>query len=431
MKRFFLLLIIISASSIASAADWPNWRGPYYNGSTDEKNLPANWSRTENVAWSVDLPGPSAATPIISGDKIFLSSTNTENDSLLAMALDRKSGKILWQHQIAIGSSKDYRSTLAAPSPVTDGKIVTFFYGNGDLVTFDIDGRKLWSRNIQKDYGPFAFLWTFSSTPALFDGKLFLQVLQRDVAVSGKGFADKPNLSYILAIDQKTGKTIYKQHRPSEAIAESREAFTTPIPATIAGKKQLLVVGGDALTSHDLATGKELWRWETWNPSRIHHWRVVPTPVVGEGLVIVCAPKNEPLYAIKPGKKEATLAWKTTDSDVTSDVPTPAFYDGDFFVLSDKRHTLSRIEAKTGKTKWSITAPGEIKHEASPLAADGKIYTINHDGYAAAIDAKTGKILNEVSMDTPKDRNIVRSSIIASGEQIFIRTTQKLYCIGK
>lgn len=178
----------------------PQWRGPYFNGSTDEKNLPSDWSKTDNIAWSVDLPGCSAVTPIIFGDRVFLSGVDSDRDMLLAMCFDRISGKLLWQHDIAKGIRKDKRSNYASASPVTNGKIVVFFYANGDLVCFDLNGRRQWARNIHDDYGPFAFLWTFSSSPTLFKDKLYLRVLHRDVPVQGRGLKDKMNESYILAM---------------------------------------------------------------------------------------------------------------------------------------------------------------------------------------------------------------------------------------
>ena len=438
MKYRVFLAIVVMSISATHAADWPQWRGPNFNGSTDEKNLPVKWSQTENVAWSVDLPGPSAATPIISGDRVFISSVDSATDSLLAMCFDRTNGKILWCHQVEVakGTRRDYRSNYAAPSPVTDGHLVIFFYSTGLLICYDTNGNRIWSRNIQDDYGTFAFLWTFSSSPTLYRGKLYFQVLQRDVPVQGRGLTGRYNRSYILAMDPKTGKTLWRQFRPSKAVAESREAFSTPIPATLDGKDQLLVVGSDILTSHDLQTGKELWRWGTWNPHRTGHWRLVPSPVAGAGIVLACAPKNAPIYAIRPKATgildDTAIAWTTTDlKQITADVPTPAFYDGDFFILSDMRKSLSRVDPATGKPKWTITTPGRAKYEASPLAADGKIYIINHQGQTDIIDAATGKVINSIQMDNPTGRAVVRASISAAQGQLFIRTTKKLYCLGK
>ena len=422
--------------SAAHAADWPQWRGPNFNGSTDEKNLPVKWSQTENVAWSVDLPGPSAATSIVCADRVFISSVDSAADSLLAMCFDRTNGKLLWSHEVAKGTYRDRRSNYAAPSPVTNGQLVFFFYSTGLLICYDMDGNRIWSRNIQDDYGTFAFLWTFSSSPTLYRGKLYFQVLQRDVPVSGRGLAGQKNRSYILAMDPKTGKTLWQQFRPSKAVAESREAFSTPIPAALGGKEQLLVIGGDVITGHDLQTGKELWRWGTWNPNRTGHWRLVPSPVAGAGIALACGPKNAPIFAIRPNAAgtldDTAIAWTTADTkEITADVPTPAFYDGDFFILSDLRKTLSRLDPQTGKPKWTVPTPGRAKYEASPLAADGKIYIINHDGQTDIINAENGKLINSIQMDDPAGQAVVRASISAANGKLFIRTTNKLYCIGK
>jgi len=438
MRKYctFLVLVLV-AVSVARAGDWPQWRGPYFNGSTDEKDLPSDWSRTDKVVWSIDLAGSSAATPIIWADRVFLSGVDSDRDMLLAMCFDRKSGKLLWRHDVAKGISHDRRSSFAASSPVTDGKIVVFFYANGDLVCFDLNGRRQWARNLHDDYGPFAFLWTFGSSPTLFEGRLYVQVLQRDVPVRGRGLKDKKNESYILAMEPGTGKTLWRQIRPSKARGESREAYSTPIPFSFNGNQQLLIAGGDALTGHDLETGKELWRWGTWNPRRITHWRLVPSPVTGDGVILACAPKNAPVYAIRPTgpgvQDDGAIVWVTSDIEkqVSSDVPTPAYYDGDFFVLSDLRKYLSRVEPRTGKVKWTIQTPGDAKYEASPLAADGKIYLINHAGEAAVIDAANGDVLNLIPMDKPSGREVVRASISAAYGQLFIRTTRRLYCVGK
>jgi outer membrane protein assembly factor BamB len=429
------LVCLLTAASWTHAENWPNWRGPHFNGSTTLKNLPVQFSTTENIAWSVDLPGAAAATPIVWEDRVFLAGVDAASDTLLASCYSRADGRLLWQHDVAKGSRKDYRSNFASASPVTDGKIVVFFYGNGDLVCYDLDGKKQWARNIQKDYGDFAFLWTFSSSPLLYEGRLYLQVLQRDVPVEGRGLRGQANKSYLLALDPQTGETLWRQFRPSKAVAESRESFSTPIPYVHQDTTQLLISGGDDLTAHDPETGEELWRWGTWNPDRITHWRLVPSPVVGEGIVLACAPKNDPIYAIRADGQglldDGAVAWVSARrSEVSADVPTPAFYDGDFFVLSDLRRALSRVEPRTGNVKWVIETPGRAKYEASPLAADGKIYLINFDGTVVIYNAADGEQLNSISMDAPKDGEMVRASISAAYGQLFIRTTRKLYCVG-
>ncbi|MHC4681194.1 MAG: outer membrane protein assembly factor BamB family protein [Planctomycetota bacterium] len=437
MRKYSIVMAFLLVSvSAALAGDWSHWRGPYFNGSTDEKNLPSDWSQTEGIAWSIELAGSSAGTAIVRDDRVFLSGVDSARDALLAMAFDRTTGKQLWKHDVAQGIRRDRRSTYAASSPVTDGKIVVYFFGSGELVCFDVDGSLRWKRNIQDDYGPFAFLWTFASSPTLFDGRLYVQILQRDVPVSGRGLQGQMNESYLLAVDPQSGKTLWRQIRPSQARRESREAFSTPIPFSFRGSRQLLVTGGDVLTGHNIETGEELWRWGTWNPSRITHWRLVPSPVAGGDIVLACGPKNAPIYAIRPEGTgvldNSAVVWDSQDvREVSSDVPTPAFYDGDFFILSDLRKSLSRVEPRTGKVKWTIQTPGGSKYEASPLAADGKIYIINHAGEAALIDAATGDVLKVIPMDKPSGQDAVRASISAAYGHLFIRTTQRLFCVGK
>jgi outer membrane protein assembly factor BamB len=435
MRLFTFLVFVLAGVSLAQAGNWAQWRGPNFDGSTDEVNLPTDWSQTENVAWSADLSGPAASTPIIWEDRVFLSGVDSANDTLQAMCFDRKDGKLLWKHDVAKGIRKDYRSNFAAASPVTDGQRVFFFFGNGDTVCYDLQGERLWARNLQKDYGEFAFGWTFSASPVLFEGKLYQQVLQRDVPVEGRGLQNEQNRSYLLAMDPATGETLWRHFRPSKARAESMEAFTTPMPYEFNGQTQLLIAGGDALTGHDLETGKELWRWGTWNPERVPHWRLVTSPVAGDGIVLGCAPKRDPIYALKVDGSgtldDNALAWVSRDTKaLSSDVPTPAFYDGDFFVLSDVRKFLSRVEPRTGKVKWTVSTPGRAKYEASPLAADGKIYLINFDGQVTIVKADDGEVINQISMDKPTDGEMVRASISAAHGQLFIRTTRKLYCVG-
>ena len=420
--------LCLSLHSVAD--DWMQWRGPNFNGSSAEKNLPSTFTRESGVAWSLKLNGPSASTPVVYENKIFLSSVDAENQSTHAICVDRLSGKIVWENKVSDGIKRDDRSNFSSPSPATDGTRVVFLYGNGVVSAFDLNGKLQWSRNLEEDFGAFAYQWTYSASPLIFEGKLYIQVLQRNEPVHERG---KPNgESYILCADPATGKTLWKHVRQTEAQAESREAFSTPIPHQINGKWQILIVGGDMVSGHNPDTGAELWRWGTWNHTRIGHWRLVPSPVAGAGVVLACAPKKAPVYAVKPGNgtlDEKALAWASTERAITSDVPTPAFYDGDFFVLSDVAKALSRV-APDGSIKWSIETPGKIKYEASPTACDGKIYIVNFTGEVVVVSAADGKILHQAPFGTPEDKQI-RSAIVPTHGQLLLRTDTQLFCIGK
>jgi outer membrane protein assembly factor BamB len=314
---------------------------------------------------------------------------------------------------------------------------VVYLYGNGLLGGFDVAGRKLWFHDLQKDYGPFTYQWTYGASPTIYKGKLYVQVLRRDEPVHGRGRSDGPNDSYLLALEPATGKELWKHSRPTQAHAESQEAYSTPIPFSDGGREEILIAGGDDITGHDPADGKELWRWGTWNPSRIGHWRLVPSPVSGGGVILACAPKGSPVYAFKAGAKgkqdDSVLAWKSAGREVTSDVATPLFYQSKFYVLKGEspNTVLSRVDPATGRIDWSGELGSRIKIESSPTAADDKIYFQNFRAevfIAAAGDEF--KLLKKIPMGDEGD-DMVRSSIAISQGNLFIRTGHKLYCIGK
>lgn len=419
--------------------EWGNWRGPHWNGSSDETGLPEKFSPTEGVKWYTELPGPSAATPIIWGDHVYLTAAELKEQKLYALCVDRKTGQVKWKHDVGSGYlpagkgnpvALDYRSNYASPSPVTDGKRVVFFFGNGDLMAYSPDGQKLWARNMQKDYGDFCFGWTFSSSPQLWEGKLYFQLLQRDIPVDGRGKNNSPSL--LLALNPDTGQEMWRVERPSPARMESREAFTTPIPFSENGRKELLISGGDVLTGHDPNTGKEMWRWGTWNANHLNPaYRLVPSPVAGSGVVLACGPKREPVFAVKAfSQGNAPLAWSSEPrSAVTTDVPTPLYYQGKFYILSDVRKTITCVEPADGKVVWTTPLDGPTMCWASPTGADGKLYLLSLKGDAHVLDAATGKILHTVAM--AEGENDIRSSIAVSRGNLFIRTNSRLYCIGK
>lgn len=443
LLRYRLVIIIaltaagmLSAGSSAQAQNWPNWRGPNQNGSSEATGLPTKFSPTENIAWVVDLPGEGASSPIVWEGAVFVSAVDEDQDAVVALKIDRASGKIAWSRKLGDGIRKDDKSTYAGPSAVTDGEQVIFFTGNGHLVSYDFEGQERWRRDIQSDYGVFAFGWTYSTSPLLYDGKVYLQVLQRDTAVDGRGFADKMNESYLLALDAANGKELWLVNRPTDAQVESREAFSSPVVITHEGRTELLVIGGDFLTGHDPASGKELWRWGTWNTDHSEKfWRLVPSPVYGDGVILACAPKKQPVYAVAAGAEGRIAAddvlWKSDTREVSADVPTPLFYKGRFYILNEGRKVLNCIEPKTGRVIWSEALDAKVKLEASPTGADGKIYLMSHLGEIFVVKAGDEfELLHQTQLGGSQSTNI-RASIAAAKGQLFIRTDRKLFCVGK
>lgn len=448
MKSTATLLALTLLTSFAGAENWPNWRGPNQDGSSSETGLPSKFSPKDGVKWAADVPGIAASVPVIWGDNIFITSPIAAEKKLVGLCYDKKTGQEKWRTTISEGEEVqwDDKSNLASPSAATDGDRVYFLFANAIAAACDFSGKIVWKRDFKETHGAFATQWTYGSSPTIDGGKLYIQVLQRNETFKfqekfEKGTAGKDMSSYILAIDPATGKDIWKHVRPSLAAIESLEAFSSPVFTTHKDQRLMLISGGDTLTIHDAATGKEFSRVATWNPpgeSYNKFFRLVPSPVVGDGMAIVCAPKNSPVFAMPlDAKGETQPVWQTEPKGVTSDVPTPAFYKGKFYVLDGGKKLLSCLEPKTGKVLWTGELGGKTKFESSPTVVDGKVYCMNFWGevYVAKADSAQFELLsvNEMGNGAKPNGNAesVRAAISVSDSSLFIRTQDKLYRVGK
>ena len=417
MRKSILLGVVLIAFSLTSvdADNWPQWRGPELNGVSREKNSPARWSSTENIAWRIALPSWSGSTPIIWGDRIFLHVA--DGDDLFLWCVERKQGATLWKKPLGGGNVKMRKQNMSSPSPVTDGRGVYVMTGTGILKGFDFDGRELWSREIQKDYGRFGLNWGYASSPLLHGDSLYVQVLH------GMN-TDDP--SYVLRINKATGKTTWRVERPTSAIRESPDSYTTPALLSYGKTTEIVITGGDRVTGHDLTTGKELWRADTLNPDNDPFYRIIASPVIADG--IIYAPSRvRPLLALRSGGRgdvaKSHLLWSTVNGP---DVPTPVT-DGKYFYIINDRGIVWCLDAKTGQELYGQQRIASGTYSASPVLADGKIYITNEDGLTTVIKAGPKfEVLAENNLD-----DYCLSSVAISDGQIFIRTGKYLYCIGK
>jgi outer membrane protein assembly factor BamB len=389
----------------AGEANWPQWRGPNFDGSSDASNLPAVISK-DKALWSTTLPGAGNGSPIIWGENVFVSTVDQENK----------------------------KNNVASPSCVTDGKLVWFHWATGDLAAFDLKGKEVWSRNLQKDYGPFHYNWIYGSSPMLYKGKLYVQVLHRDLPYDKAAPAGEKAESYLLALNPADGKELFRIIRPTEALNETQEAYSTPMPVEVNGHTEIVVVGGDAVTGHDADSGAELWRYTGWNPTKIGQWRLVPSVVCGEGIIVACAPKGGPIMAIKAGGHgkltDADLAWKS--DKLTSDVCVPFFYKHDLYVFDGDKHgpamgTLSCVDPHDGKVKHSASFGGKVVYRASATVADGKIYCMNEAGDVVVAAVDDFKVLSQTSLDGSPSRG----SIAVVDGMAVIRSNMTLYGFGE
>lgn len=432
LNRLALMIVLVLWLAISGVAmDWPQWRGPFFNGSTDVKDLPASWSKERGIAWVSPLPGPSGATPVIAGGRVFVTSMIKGTGEFVALCFDAVAGKPLWRRQVGSDARRFPRNNMASPSPATDGTRVFFLYGDGTLIGFDVEGKELWSRNIEKEYGNLALQFGYSNSPLLYEGKLYVVVFRRDTPYRGENpGAAGPLDSFILAVDPATGQTLWRQPRKTDAFDEGMETYMTPIPFVRDGKAELLTTGGDFITSHDPQTGKELWRFEYWT-DKVRDSRIIPTLVTGDGLIFGTRHKHKGVFALEPPTRDGRGGRILWDFDEAApDCSTPLFYDGRLYVLDGlRRKVVTCLEPRTGKQFWQGKLPGSRPWWASPTAGDGKLYCINEDGHVVVLQAGGDefKVLFETAMGEPE----IKSSIAVANGRLFIRTAENLYCIGR
>jgi outer membrane protein assembly factor BamB len=425
-RRSRVLKRVITAgffSSIAiatlSAENWPQWRGPAMNGISTEKGLPLKWSAEENIAWKVPMPGRSGSTPIIWNETIFLNIGTADGSGDLELwALNRNNGKIMWKGPIAGGNHIERKQNMSSPSPVTDGRTVWVMTGVGVLKAFDFKGKELWTRDIQKDYGRFGLNWGYASSPLLEEGDLFVQVLHGMKT-------DDP--SYILRIDGETGKTLWRVDRPTNAIRESPDSYTTPALLRYGTTKEIVISGGDVVTGHDPSTGKEVWRVDGLNPTNNPNFRIIASPLVAGDMVI--APTRErPMLAIKAGGRgDVTRTHKIWTFDNGPDVPTPVS-DGKLVYTVNDRGIAFALDLQTGKVVYGPERLKNDSYSASPVLAEGRIYvTSENEGVTSVY--KAGPAFELLAQNSLNDYCL--SSPAMSDGQIFIRTTGHLWAIGQ
>ena len=419
----------------ASAGNWPQWRGPDGSGISTEKNLPSEWSPTKNIKWKTPIDGRAHSSPIVWGNRVFVTTAIegaevpgakaakhqidgkdfVHPDSLGAnrkqtfkvVCLDRDSGKIVWQTTAWEGTPYDDRhrkSSYAASTPATDGKMVYAFFGAEGLYAFDFKGKLAWKAQLPA-MGNLGM--GTGTSPILFDNLVIVQ-------------ADEENgqTSFIAAFDKKTGKEVWKTPRKVQI------SWSTPLLVRTGSRAELIASGTESIVSYDPATGKELWRHKGVESNAI------PSPVANSEMVYLVAGYPAKIaMAIKLGQNgdltgTPNVPWKYEKG--TAYVPSPILY-GDYLYLTTDRGILTCIDAKTGEVKYEggrIPVPATFT--ASPVAFEGKILMTSEDGDTFIV--KSGP-KHEVIGTNSVGEAVYASPAIADGS-IYIRGEKNLYRIG-
>jgi outer membrane protein assembly factor BamB len=415
-------LITAGFGGAARGDDWPQWRGAKHDGISRETNVPVKFGKDENLVWRLPLPKRAGSTPVIWGDRIFLTSPAEDDDTLLLICASTQ-GKILWQREMGKGNrnSRGTEGNSASPSPATNGKHVWAFQGTGVLGCYDVDGNEVWKFDLQDRYGKFNIAFGMTSTPVLDGDRLYLQLIH------GDGNA-KTREAVVVCLDTATGKEIWRQPRPSEAYAENEHSYASPTLYRDEQQSFLLTHGADFIIAHSLEDGHELWRCGGLQPDNYDATlRLVSSPVAVPGLIVAPSAKGGRLVAIRPGGQGDITAtdYKLWRFAPTPDVPSPLIVD-DLVYLFRENSILICLDAKTGAKQYEQRLCSSENNRASPLYANGHIYLAARNGTITVV--KAGRIFEQVWQTSLED-SLTSSPVIANG-RLYLRTNGTLWAFG-
>jgi outer membrane protein assembly factor BamB len=413
----YLLASFLLLAGVVKAQTWPQFRGPNTQGRSAETGLPLKWSGAENIMWKTELPGESWSSPVVWGNRVFVTTATDGGVSCRVIAIDRKTGAILWNKEVfkQIIRRKENRNTYATPTPATDGKLVYACFGDGSFAALDFEGRVVW---INRDY-PFYGQHGLGTSLLLHDGLL---IMARDGSSDGEdkkiGWQTPWDKSYVLALDAKTGKERWKTGRGLSRISHGTPAIWTAPN----GRAQVISEAGDVLQGFDLKTGERLWSSEVIGEGK------APSVVLGDGLAFTSGGwgGKESIKAFRLGGKgdlkESNLVWEQRKG--MPKVPSMIYVNRYLFAITDGG-VATCMKADTGELVWQQRIGGNFS--ASPVAAEGRIYFVGDNGETTVI--KAGPEF-EILAKNPLGEKVQASPAISQG-QMFIRTERHLFAIGK
>jgi outer membrane protein assembly factor BamB len=408
-----LFLALLTAT--ARADNWPAWRGPTGDGQCAERDLPLKWSATENVRWKVKLPGPGNSTPVVWGERVFVTQATDKGKKRGLMCLSRRDGKKLWEKFVEHDTAEPTHDTnpYCSASPATDGERVVVSHGSAGVYCYDLDGNELWHR----DLGKCEHIWGNAASPVLYGGLVILNF--------GPG-----ERTFLLAMDRKTGKDVWKVDEPGGKRGDTGEvwigSWTTPTLLKLKERDELIMSWPGVVKAYAPKTGDLLWTCGGLGKDEGSDRLVYTSPLVSPEAVVAMAGYGGPALAVKPGGTgdvtEARRLWrqKSGPQRIGSGVIV-----GDHVYMLNEPGTAECIELKTGKSVWNErVGPGAW---GSLVRAGDRLYVTNVEGETLVLAAKPK--FEVLSRNPLKERT--RASVAVSDGDIFIRTYEHLWCIGK
>lgn len=387
-----------------AAKYWPRWRGPSGQGLASGAGYPDAWSAKENVLWKVQVPGSGNSSPIVWGDRVFLTTARDGGRRLSVLAFRRTDGSLLWETFLPAGQTDyaHYKNGFASATPATDGERVYASFGSRGLIALDLDGKIVWHRNlgrIDNYHGP-------AGSPLLYKNRVIV-------------YQDQSSGSFIGAFDARTGAPIWRTARTAFV------GWGTPIAIHVGDHDEVIVNGESTVRAYDPGTGRELWHC---NGSTDE---VIPTPVVGYGLVFCASGRAGPTLAIRPGGQgdvtRTHVAWKSPRGSPF--VPSPILYSEHLYTVNDMASIVTAFDAATGRSIWQGRL-GIARSEgcsASPVAVDGKVFFTNDDGETFVL--RDGPAFELLHVNRIGERTLASPALVDG--RWYIRTDQHLVAIGK
>jgi outer membrane protein assembly factor BamB len=417
MKAALLCLLLLPLTSVTHA-NWPSWRGDLQgSGHSQDSALPTTWSPDKNVVWRVELPEPGNSTPIIHGDRIFITQPLSETHWRGVMCFNRLDGKLLWKNGLTYDKPETTHRTnpYCSASPTTDGQIVIASFGSAGVVAYDLDGKQLWHR----DFGPISHEWGNSTSP----------ILHGDLCIHyhgpGKG-------AFLTALNKTTGETVWTWNEPDWAPGERTDgfkgqgkgiigSFSTPIITSANGRSELIMSFPMELKAFDPVSGKVLWTCSGLNPL------VYTSPMVDQGIVVALGGYYGNSIAVKTGGSgDVTPSRLWQEIRHNGGIGTGIIKDG-FYYYHDSGGVTFCLDIQSGKTLWKDRLPGSSKSWGSFVLAGDTIYSLSQTGQTVVFKANPQKleILSQADVGEPTN-----SSLVPSKNQFIIRTHKALWCIG-
>lgn len=416
MKNNAALFVLLAACVTARAADWPAWRGPTGQGFCEEKNILLKWSKDDHVKWKIPLAHQGNSTPVIWGDKIFLTQANKGGTVRSLLCLARADGKLLWQKDVNYpDKEKNWNeSWYCNASPTTDGERVVVSFASAGVYCYDFAGKELWKR---VDLGKWEHRFGSGASPVLYG----------DLAIQWCGPNETKGRNFLLAVNKKTGETVWEEEQPTGS-------WSTPVIVKVDGRDQLLLGmsldiknapdPAGTLKGLDPKTGKELWSCRGLNSF------VYTSALYGQGVAVGMSGFNGSALAVKLGGSGDITKDRLWQHPRNTQRVGSGMIVGDHVYLVEENGVPHCYELLTGKEVWKVEKrPGSSNTWGSMVHADGRLYVLMNNGQTLVFAASPKyELLSSNSLGGGESTN---SSLAISNGDIFIRTFKHLWCIGE